>query len=400
VYPSPITVVHSIPSWLPQTQTWLHTQISNLPVTIRSHIVCEQTENLGQFNLPNIVDLSKVTTRERIWLKVQRSLTAGKHGYPLEKRALHCKAQVLHSHFGNVGWLNLAAGKAANLKHAVTFYGLDVGYLPRLDTRWRDRYRRMFEQVDCVLCEGPHMAGSIQELGCPPSKLKVHHLGVRLRDIPFHPRTWDGRAPLRILLAAAFREKKGLPYALKALGKLRQRLPLEITIIGDASSADSRSLQEKEKILTTIVCEKLNGKVRLLGYQPHSIFLEESYRHHVFLSPSITAEDGDTEGGAPISIVEMAASGIPVVSTVHCDIPAVIRHQVTGLLAAERDVEGLLCQLTWLIENRDNWAQLLTSARKHIETEFNSCLQGERLAGIYSELIDPALGNAEQTGTM
>ena len=64
-------------------------------------------------------------------------------------------------------------------------------------------------------------------------------------------------------------------------------------------------------------------------------------KHDVFLAPSVTASNGDTEGGAPVAIIEMAASGMPIVSTRHCDIPSVVLDGVTGLLAAERDSEGL-----------------------------------------------------------
>ncbi len=52
-------------------------------------------------------------------------------------------------------------------------------------------------------------------------------------------------------------------------------------------------------------------------------------RHHLFLSPSVTAPDGDSEGGAPVSIIEAAATGMPVVSTTHCDIPQAVDDGVT-----------------------------------------------------------------------
>jgi colanic acid/amylovoran biosynthesis glycosyltransferase len=294
-----------------------------------------------------------------------------------------------------MGWLNLAACRAALLKHVVTFYGLDVGYLPRLDKRWLDRYKALFGEVDTVLCEGPHMAHRAQNLGCSPEKIEIHRLGVRLGEIPFRPRSWDGNAPLRILLASAFREKKGIPYALEALGKLQRQVSIEVTVIGDASSSDPRSEKEKEKIFATVARQGLTDKIRFLGFQPHSVFFQESYLHHVFLSPSITAIDGDTEGGAPVSIIEMAASGIPVISTVHCDIPSIVQHRVTGLLAAERDVDGLFDQLLWLIDNRNEWCRLLTAARKHVESEFDASTQGERLAGIYGRLIDPSPARAK-----
>ena len=126
----------------------------------------------------------------------------------------------------------------------------------------------------------------------------------------------------------------------------------------------------------------------MLGYQPYSVLLQEASRCHVFLSPSVTAEDGDTEGGAPVSIIEMAASGIPVISTHHCDIPEVLEDGVTGLLTSERSVDGLASKLDWLIQNPDRWHAMTTAARKHVELEFNAETQGRRLAQSYELLTN------------
>jgi len=45
--------------------------------------------------------------------------------------------------------------------------------------------------------------------------------------------------------------------------------------------------------------------------------------------------DGDCEGGAPVSLIEASASGIPVVSTVPCDIPQEVKDGLTGRLLPE-----------------------------------------------------------------
>jgi len=93
--------------------------------------------------------------------------------------------------------------------------------------------------------------------------------------------------------------------------------------------------------------------VRMLGYQSYKMLFEEVYMHHIFLSPSVTAKDGDAEGGAPVTIIEMAASEIPIISTKHCDIPGVILDGKTGLLAEKRDVDGLYERLLWLVSNAE-----------------------------------------------
>jgi colanic acid/amylovoran biosynthesis glycosyltransferase len=116
--------------------------------------------------------------------------------------------------------------------------------------------------------------------------------------------------------------------------------------------------------------------------------MEEAYRHHIFLSPSVTASDGDTEGGAPVSLIDMAASGMPIVSSRHCDIPEVILDGVSGLLADERDVDGLVAHLRWLIEHPDEWRPMLDAGRRRMEKEYHAKVQGERLAEVYASLLE------------
>jgi colanic acid/amylovoran biosynthesis glycosyltransferase len=79
----------------------------------------------------------------------------------------------------------------------------------------------------------------------------------------------------------------------------------------------------------------------------------------------------------------MAASGMAIVATRHCDIPRVVRDGVTGLLAEERDVDGLVAHLRRLVGRPDDWRPMLDAGRRHIEAEFDARRQGERLAELY-----------------
>jgi colanic acid/amylovoran biosynthesis glycosyltransferase len=294
------------------------------------------------------------------------------------------KARILHSHWGDVGWRDLIAARSGKMAHVVTFYGKDVNYYPQSSV-WRKRYHQLFKQVNLVLCEGPHMANCIVRLGCPTTKVRVQHLGVDIDNIAFEPRAWRS-GPLRVLIAGSFREKKGIPYALEALGLLLKELPdLEITIVGDESK-DPRSHPEKIKILDTLKKYQMQSKTRMLGYQSYAVLLAEAYKHHVFMSPSVTAMDGDTEGGAPVTIIEMAASGMPIISTTHCDIPSVVIHGKTGLLAAERDVNGLVQHLRWYVTHPEHWQEMVMAGRLHVEAEYDVIKQADRLSDIYKSL--------------
>ncbi len=377
-------VFHSFPTWLPLTQNWMYDQVRFLPSSIECHVICEKTENLDQFALSKI----HVSSNTRDWVPSFLKKW-GRQNYSsfFLKTIQKYRGDCLHSHFGNVGWQDSKILKNTSLKHIVSFYGFDVNYLPALETCWKERYHELFERADRVLCEGKHMSESLMKLGCSKEKIRIYHLGVDLDEISFKPRIWNKEEPLRVLIASSFQEKKGIPDALKALGKVQQKIVLEITLIGDANE-EERSQNEKKKILKAIDDNGLSEKVRLLSYQPRHRLFEEAYRHHIFLAPSVTASDQDTEGGLPVVLLQMMASGMPVVSTRHCDIPEAIEHGQTGLLSNEHDVEGIASNLVWWEEHLDEWPKILNAARRHIEEEYNARKQGERLAEIYQELIN------------
>ncbi len=378
----PLKVIHSSPIWLPQTQTWIYNQFRHLPKDqIETHVVCDQTENLDQFNVPNIHSLSGKSKLRFFWDIGLRKFRLKNHSGLLTQVAKEIGANIIHSHFGHRGWANIAAANKINTKHVVTFYGHDVNMLPQ-DPLWKKRYRQLFAHADLFLCEGHCMAQTLNLLGCPENKIKVHHLGIEIEKIAYQPRKWSNAQPFRILIAARFREKKGIPYALEALGAIKNEIDLEITIIGDAS-ADPSSQKEKDCILRTIDKVGLKNRTRMLGYQPHARLFTEAYKHHLFLSPSVAASDGDTEGGAPVSLIEMMATGIPVISTTHCDIPEVVNYENKDWLVEERDVEALIKRIRWVCLHPENWETMLDIGRNHIATNYNAEIQGKKLAEIY-----------------
>lgn len=383
--PSPVGVLHAMPQWLSLTETWLFNQLRHLPLHYCNWVVCDQVDNLEHFPPPNLRCLADQPAWQRTLTRMLRRLGLDPH---LARACQLSGSRILHSHYGDLAWRNMRMARLMGQRHLVTFYGYDVNFLPQQDSHWLSRYAALFRHVDRILCEGPHMGRCLEKLGAPPSKIQVHHLGVELDRLMYRPRCYEPGTPLKVLMAGSFREKKGLPDAIRALGALsRLGAELELTVIGDANR-EARSQVEKANILAALRETGLEGKTRLLGYQPHPVMLSEAYAHHVFLSPSRTAADGDTEGGAPVSIIEMAATGMPVVSTTHCDIPEVLHPGEHGLLAAEGDVPGLTVHLRWLVDHPESWSRLTGAARQHLEREFDAVRQGERLGELYCEVLE------------
>ena len=384
-----VKVVHYIVKWLPQTATWMHHQVQFLPAEVENFVVCNSTENLSQFAVPNIHSLEKFPQwpqfLQRAKAKLRLSTPMGRHLPLLEQVILRVRPDILHTHFGHWGWVNSKLALQYGIKHVVSFYGADVNHVPHADPRWFPRYREMGSRVDRVLCEGPYMADSIAALGIPRSKVKVHRLGVDLSKIRFEPRRYEKGQTLRFLIVGSYREKKGIPYALEALALFaRQFDNFEITVIGDADQSQ-REQAEKAIILQTVKECNLGPRVRILGEQPYDVVLKEAYRHHIFLSPSLVAGDKDCEGGAPVAIIEMAASGMPIVGTRHCDIPFVLSEENAPYLVAERDSKALCGAITRLVEC--DWQNLVARNRKFVEEQLDVRKQGQRLLQAYQDLI-------------
>lgn len=377
-----LSVVQSMPLWLPLTSPWLFNQVRMAPPAVRQHVSCVRKANLDQFAIPGLRCLSDHRSRS-IWELGLRKLRLRRHLPFLVEVIRQTECALVHSHWGDSAWWDMHAVRRTDARHVVTFYGKDVNLVPIKDPRWRKRYRELFAHVDAVLCEGPHMAACIARLGCEEEKIRVHHLGVDVDRIRYQPRRWSGSEPLRVLIAASFREKKGIPLAITALGRLKKQIKnLEVTIIGNASD-DPRSFPEKQRILEAIRDANLQDSVRMLGYQPHAVLLDEAYSHHVFLSPSLTAVDGDTEGGAPVALIDMAASGMLIVSSTHCDIPNVVIDGETGLLAQEGSLDSLFDRLCQLVDCRSAWQEMCDAGRARVEAHFSARLQAERLASLY-----------------
>jgi colanic acid/amylovoran biosynthesis glycosyltransferase len=266
-----------------------------------------------------------------------------------------------------------------------TFYGADATQLPR-DPHWRESYQELFRAGELFLVEGSAMRRQLLELGCHESKVVVQRLGIPLDSFQFLPRQPDASGRIRVLMAATFRQKKGIPYALQAIERVRERYPnVEATLIGDTAGKAGDD-DEKHKILP--ILSRLGRAVNWIGLRSYDEYITALKEHHIFLSPSLTADDGDSEGGAPVSLIEAQATGMPIVSTRHADIPEIVLDGRSGLLSPERDLDALVSNLERLVANPDLWADMGRAGREHVEANHDVRTQVVKLESIYNCVVE------------
>jgi colanic acid/amylovoran biosynthesis glycosyltransferase len=102
----------------------------------------------------------------------------------------------------------------------------------------------------------------------------------------------------------------------------------------------------------------------------------------VFVSPSRTATNGETEG-LPTTNLEAASLGLPTVSTFHSGIPEAMIDGETGLLCREGDRASLARNIHRLLSDDAFRDRLGRQARRHVETHFDLEKQTRVLEDLY-----------------
>ena len=377
-------VAHSLHTYLFRTGSWIYSQIINAK---RFHplVIATRKQNLEVFPWDDAYFLSDLPAFQRFFQRQYAKLTD--FYYPWSYRLLKERGVALvHSHFGNRGYFDLKLKERLRVPQITMFYGHDASMMA-LDPVWRRRYRELFRRCELILAEGNHMKQVLIALGANPDRVLVQHLGVDLEKITFIPRRLEADRPIKILIASTFRDKKGITFCLEAFANVAQKYPhLHLSIIGDAGRSQREQAYKKE-VLAVIRNRGICDRVTMLGFLDYPAFIEEAKKHDIFLSHSIVGSDGETEGGAPVTLIEMSAYGMPVLSTLHCDIPEVILDGKSGLLVPERDVDALTQRLEYLIVHPEVWESMGRAGREHVAREYDAQKQAARLEQIYSNLI-------------
>lgn len=373
-------VAHIMKSFLPLNCTYIYNQIIYAK-QVKPLIITEKKENLKSFPFEGIYTFQDLPLLKRY---IQR-FYFGSY-FPYYKGILReNKARLIHAHFADTGFKYLKLKKDLGIPQVTTFYGYDASCLADLES-CKKIFDILFENGELFLVEGNHMRSRLEKLGCPKEKITVLHLGVEIDKIDFFPRRPPNEGKIKILVSGVFKEKKGIPLAVKSFADLAEKFKnIELLIVGEAENKSG--LVIKDEILEIIKNNNLQEKVKLMGFLPHDELIRLSRECHIFLAPSMHASNGDAEGGLPVVILEMSASGLPIVSTYHCDIPEAVIHNKTGLLSKEKDVLELTKNLEFIISHPELWETMGREGRKHIEVNYNIIKQVEELQNIYRKLV-------------
>lgn len=293
---------------------------------------------------------------------------------------------VAHAHFGTNASIAVPMLERRGIPLVTTFHAHDVAALlpgatdePRYRL-YRRRAPRLFRYSHWNLPSSLELADVlVKDLAVPAERVQLHRIGIDLDKFAYCP---PRERPIRILMVGRFVEKKGFEYGIQAFARVAPLLDgATLSLVGEGDREETyREIARREGV---------EERVFFLGRKSSQEVAALLRDTDVFLAPSVTAENGDREGGLTV-VKEASACGLGIVASAHGGIVDIVEHERTGLLAPERDVSCLAAYLLRMGRNFAERADFGRSARAKVEREYNNSLQMRVLEEIYDDAVHRA----------
>jgi colanic acid/amylovoran biosynthesis glycosyltransferase len=364
---------------LPSTQTFIPAQVNllhNFTPTYAGLLPAEKNFDLGRKPILLRPDRSRVS---RVVREVYRWTGVGHDYHP---RLQELEADLIHAHFAEGGPAALFLSKRFNLPLILHLWGgAELMTDANLRSKWYEwpflaHRRSLWKRASAFLCCSAYVRDRAAKAGFPQDKLLVHYAGLDCKA--FTPKlTLAEKDPELVLFVGRLVEYKGCDYLLRAMQIVqRQRPAAHLVVIGDGTARGD--LEQLAKSLR-IKCQFL-GEMKSPGLRT---WLEKA---RVFCGPSVTMADGQSEAFGVV-FLEAQSMGVPVVSFRHGGIPETMSEGVTGLLAGERDVQGLASHLLRYLGDEPFWRNSRLQGMQWVRANFDNGVQVAKLEDIYRRTI-------------
>lgn len=352
--------------------------VGNFPVLPETFIINQITGLIDRGHNIDIFSLSRGNS-SKVHHDVIEYKLLDRTTYKIIPKNLN-KYDIILCQFGPLGKQFVNHRKKLNFKAKIVtcFRGYDMSQTIRYNGP--DVYRQLFKEGDLFLPVCDYFKEKLINLGCDPKKIMVHHSAIDPARFMFVSDRSDRVDTAHIVSVCRLVPKKGIEYAIRAVGELVKKYPsLQYHIVGNGML--------KEKLGRLIAQQKLEKNVKLLGWKTQKEVIEELNDADLVVLPSVTAQDGNEEG-IPNALKEPMSMGIPVVGTYHAGLEELIKDDVSGYLVEQRDVSELALKMDLLIANPGIRKRMGVEGRKTIEEEYDVEKLNDRLVEIFYALLE------------
>ena len=218
------------------------------------------------------------------------------------------------------------------------------GNLPDFAQQHNQWVQRVLARADGIIAPSEFLAEFVRQWSL---EVEVIPNVVRLEDYPFRLRSRPGP---KLLWMRTFHEIYHPEMAIEVLKEVRRSIPeASLTMAG----------QEKGLLDTVRDLAQsygLNGAVRFAGFLDQAGKRKEFAAHDIFLNTNRV-------DNAPVSVLEAAAFGLPVIATRVGGIPYLLDDGQNGLLVEDGDVKGMAQAVLRLLQEADLGEKLSFNGR-------------------------------------
>jgi glycosyltransferase involved in cell wall biosynthesis len=229
---------------------------------------------------------------------------------------------------------------------------------------------RDIEQADAVLVNSTFVKDTFTQMGANQIPMHVIYLGVDdafLASIPERKATKEG---MQLLFAGYFEKRKGAETLMQALDRV-DTLPWKLEIAGGLNVPRSESN----------LAFLSNRRVKCLGLLSRTELAAAMTRSDVFVFPSLA------EGSARV-VFEALACGCYVITTPNAG--SIVEDGVHGRLVPPGDAAALAAAIEDAVSKPSIVAEVGLRNANLVRENYRQCHYGDKLANLYSELLNPA----------
>ena len=299
------------------------------------------------------------------------------------------RPQIVHTNLAKAGALGRLAAIHRRVPVVVhTFHGhvLQEYFDPLVNRAFVEVERRLAARTHALLAVAPEVRNELLALGIGrPSQWHVVPVGVELEHLVLE-------RPDR----AAARAALGLPLNGPVVGCVGRLVPIKDHEV--LLQAGARLLRERPDVTFAVagdgeLRERLRARAQeLMG--DRCVFL--GWVHDLptlYAAVDVVALTSKLEG-TPVSLIEAAAAGKPVVATRVGGVREVVRDGETGLLVAPDDPVAVAASLHTLLDDPEGARRMGREGTDWVTGRFSASLLADRLADLYTDLLARARARA------
>lgn len=286
------------------------------------------------------------------------------------------KYDVVHAQFLTIGIYTVLCNNVSPLGRIIaTGRGSDVSN----NTSLLPSEVKVLENDKCGVSKFLFVSKSLQEIGIDkglsPSKCFVLYSGMDLSMMTFRePTIPSDEVDIKIIQVGRLVEKKGILLTLEVLKRIKNKINFHFTVVGEGDL-----LMEARSKAETM---GLRDCIDFLGARNNKECLSLISSSDILVVPSLTGENGDSEG-IPNVAKEAMAIGCIVVSSDHSGLKELVVDGFNGYLFTENNIDDFQSKLELAISNKVDWPIVAKRARENIEENFSIEVIGKKMLTLY-----------------